>query len=308
MRRTRAEPSFGQRADVDAARKGLLARALAESVRAGDTLLVDAGTTNLAFVRLLEDGHAAAIVTNSPRIALELGHMRITRVMLLGGAYSGHAGAVLGAQTVAEIRRLRVNLAVVGVCSVEADRGLGASDAEEAEVKAAMLAAASRRRALGHLHHLPAERRRHRPVGRPRAGGAGARRHRYRHARPAAADHRRRRDRGDALSGWLAGRWGTRRWCWPAPGCSPLTTALLMNVAGLLPLFLAAFAFGASNGVLDVSMNANASEVETARGIPTMSSFHGFFSLGGLIGAAAGRDRDRRRPRRRPRRADGGRV
>jgi DeoR/GlpR family transcriptional regulator of sugar metabolism len=145
MRRTRAEPSFGQRADVDAARKGLLARALAESVRAGDTLLVDAGTTNLAFVRLLEDGHAAAIVTNSPRIALELGHMRITRVMLLGGAYSGHAGAVLGAQTVAEIRRLRVNLAVVGVCSVEADRGLGASDAEEAEVKAAMLAAASRR-------------------------------------------------------------------------------------------------------------------------------------------------------------------
>jgi DeoR/GlpR family transcriptional regulator of sugar metabolism len=38
-----------------------------------------------------------------------------------------------------------VNLAVVGACSVEADRGLGASDAEEAEVKGAMLAAASRR-------------------------------------------------------------------------------------------------------------------------------------------------------------------
>jgi fucose permease len=61
-----------------------------------------------------------------------------------------------------------------------------------------------------------------------------------------------------------------------------------MNVDGLLPLFLAAWAFGASNGVLDVSMNANASEVEAARGIPTMSSFHGFFSLGGLLGAALG--------------------
>ena len=145
MRRTRAEPSFGQRADADAARKGVLARALAEAVQPGDTVLVDAGTTNLAFVRLLEDGHAAAIVTNSPRIALELGHLRATRVMLLGGVYSGHADAVLGAHTVAEIRRLRVNLAVVGVCSVEADRGLGASDAEEAVVKSAMLAAASRR-------------------------------------------------------------------------------------------------------------------------------------------------------------------
>ncbi len=145
MRRTRAEPSFGQRADADAARKGLLARALAENVQPGDTVLVDAGTTNLAFVRLLEDGQAAAVVTNSPRIALELGHMRATRVLLLGGTYSGHAGAVLGAHTAAEIRKLRVNLAVVGVCSVEADRGLGASDAEEAEVKGAMLAAASRR-------------------------------------------------------------------------------------------------------------------------------------------------------------------
>ncbi|QJE00417.1 DeoR/GlpR transcriptional regulator [Massilia forsythiae] len=145
MRRTRAEPAFSQRADADAARKGVLARVLAESVQPGDTVLVDAGTTNLAFARLLEDGHAAAVVTNSLQIALALGHFRATRVILLGGLVSGHAGAALGAHTVAEIRRLRVNLAVVGACSVEADRGLGASDAEEAAVKAAMLAAASRR-------------------------------------------------------------------------------------------------------------------------------------------------------------------
>jgi predicted MFS family arabinose efflux permease len=90
------------------------------------------------------------------------------------------------------------------------------------------------------------------------------------------------------LSGWLAGRWGTRAVVLASGWLLALTTMLLMNVDGLLPLFLAAYAFGASNGVLDVSMNANASEVETARGIPTMSSFHGFFSLGGLLGAALG--------------------
>jgi MFS family permease len=90
------------------------------------------------------------------------------------------------------------------------------------------------------------------------------------------------------LSGWLAGRWGTRPVVLGSAGLLSVTTALLMNVDGLLALFLAAYAFGASNGVLDVSMNANASEVETARGIPTMSSFHGFFSLGGLLGAALG--------------------
>lgn len=145
MRRTRAEPTFGQRLDADAARKAMLARALADSVQPGDTVLVDAGTTNLAFVRLLEDGQAAAIITNSPQIALGLDHLRATRVVLLGGVYAAHAGAALGAQTLAEVQRLRVDVTVVGVCSVEADRGLGASDAEEAVLKGAMLAAGSRR-------------------------------------------------------------------------------------------------------------------------------------------------------------------
>ena len=145
MRRGGAEPSFGQRQDSDAARKQLLAQALVACVRPGDTVLVDAGTTNLAFARALPDGLAAAIVTNSPQIALALGELRQTRVMLLGGQYSTYAGAVLGAHTVAEIGRLRVDLAVVGVCSLEAERGLGASDAEEAALKAAMLAAGSRR-------------------------------------------------------------------------------------------------------------------------------------------------------------------
>jgi MFS family permease len=90
------------------------------------------------------------------------------------------------------------------------------------------------------------------------------------------------------LSGWLAGRWGTRAVTLGSAWSFALTSALLMNADGITALFLAAFVFGASNGVLDVAMNANASEVEAARGVPTMSSFHGFFSLGGLIGAALG--------------------
>jgi DeoR/GlpR family transcriptional regulator of sugar metabolism len=76
MRRTQALPSFGQRLDADGARKEMLARALAESVRPGDTVLVDAGTTNLAFARQLEDGLAATIITNSPQIGVARGRLR----------------------------------------------------------------------------------------------------------------------------------------------------------------------------------------------------------------------------------------
>jgi DeoR/GlpR family transcriptional regulator of sugar metabolism len=145
MRRTRIEPSFGQRTDAAGARKQALAQVMVEAVRPGDTVLVDAGTTNLAFARLLEDGQAAAVITNSPQIALALGEMRRTKVLLLGGNFVGHAGAVLGAHALGQVQRLRVNLAVVGACSVEVDRGLGATDAEEAALKGAMLAAGSRR-------------------------------------------------------------------------------------------------------------------------------------------------------------------
>ncbi|RZA35518.1 MAG: MFS transporter [Lysobacteraceae bacterium] len=90
------------------------------------------------------------------------------------------------------------------------------------------------------------------------------------------------------LMGGFTARWGTRRMTlWSGFAFAPML-ALVMNVSDLPLLFAAAFAFGISNGALDVAMNANASEVETARGIPTMSSFHGFFSLGGLLGAALG--------------------
>ena len=63
----------------------------------------------------------------------------------------------------------------------------------------------------------------------------------------------------------------------------------LPMLAGSVPLFFAAlFVFGTTIGALDVSMNVQATEVEAARGKPTMSSFHGFFSLGALLGAGLG--------------------
>lgn len=90
------------------------------------------------------------------------------------------------------------------------------------------------------------------------------------------------------LMGGLTARWGTRRMTLWSGFAFAATLAVVMGVDTLPLLFATAFLFGVSNGALDVAMNANASEIETARGLPTMSSFHGFFSLGGLFGAALG--------------------
>lgn len=90
------------------------------------------------------------------------------------------------------------------------------------------------------------------------------------------------------LAGWLSTRWGSRRATLASAFAFAVMTAVLICASHPVGVFFAAFAFGASNGALDVAMNANASEVEIARGVPTMSSFHAFFSLGGLVGAALG--------------------
>lgn len=67
-----------------------------------------------------------------------------------------------------------------------------------------------------------------------------------------------------------------------------LALPLPVLAPGLPALILAFLLLGAANGTMDVAMNAHGIAVERGLQRPVMSSFHGMFSLGGLIGAAAG--------------------
>ena len=90
------------------------------------------------------------------------------------------------------------------------------------------------------------------------------------------------------VAGWLIARFGSR----PVVGAVALLFALALVPLSLAPnlplLVLALVFFGAMNGSLDVSMNAQAVAIEREYGTPIMSSFHASFSLGGLAGAGAG--------------------
>jgi len=87
------------------------------------------------------------------------------------------------------------------------------------------------------------------------------------------------------VAGWLVSRLGSR--LMTAAAGIALCLALPLPVASpsvaLLSFSLALL--GACNGLLDVSMNAQAAEVEQRVGRPIMSSFHALFSLGGVAGA-----------------------
>jgi len=90
------------------------------------------------------------------------------------------------------------------------------------------------------------------------------------------------------LCGWLVGRTSSRL----VVRVSALLSAFalpLIAFAPNLPLAVPAVAlFGAFVGGMDVAMNSNAVVVERRLGSAIMSSSHGFWSLGGFVGAGVG--------------------
>ncbi|WP_245553056.1 MFS transporter [Nocardia veterana] len=93
---------------------------------------------------------------------------------------------------------------------------------------------------------------------------------------------------GMQAAGPLADRFGSRI----LVGAAALWLTLAVNgpawATGPIQLGIALALFGFGNGALDVSMNAQAVEVERVYGRPIMAAFHALFSCGGLVGSLAG--------------------
>lgn len=88
--------------------------------------------------------------------------------------------------------------------------------------------------------------------------------------------------------GWLIGHFGSRRLTTVMGILFPFSVALPGLASSVPQLMAALLVLGACNGGLDVAMNAQAATVEHRYRRPIMSSFHGLWSVGGLIGALIG--------------------
>jgi MFS family permease len=90
------------------------------------------------------------------------------------------------------------------------------------------------------------------------------------------------------LSGIWSARLGSRHVTTITAFAYCFALPLPIIAPSLITLMVGLFIFGACTGAMDVAMNAQAVAVEKRFSKPVMSSFHGFFSLGGLAGSGVG--------------------
>lgn len=138
------EASSGYRLALHPESKQALARAAADLVSPGDSVILDDSTTGVHLARRLTRSTPLTVVTNSFAVAREVQDVTDITLLLTGGSYLVWAEALVGPMALDSLRDLRADIVLMSASAVTDDVCYH-PDAQMAEVKRAMLAAANRR-------------------------------------------------------------------------------------------------------------------------------------------------------------------
>jgi DeoR/GlpR family transcriptional regulator of sugar metabolism len=138
-----AMANFAGRECIAAEGKVAIGRAAAKTIRPGQVVILDGGTTAREIARHLPSNLHATIVTHSPTIALELVNHASVEVILIGGRMFKHSVVAVGAAALEAISRIHADIYFMGVTGVHPKTGLTTGDFEEAAVKRALCHAAA---------------------------------------------------------------------------------------------------------------------------------------------------------------------
>jgi DeoR family glycerol-3-phosphate regulon repressor len=107
------EAPFQRRMRENAKAKQAIAKRFAKTIRDGDSIMLDTGTTTSFVARELMGHHRLTVVTNSSDIARTLAPVTGNRVYMAGGELRSDSGAAFGASAVAFIAGFSVMHAVI---------------------------------------------------------------------------------------------------------------------------------------------------------------------------------------------------
>lgn len=128
--------------------KKAIARAAVRLLSAGQTLLIDAGTTTAQLAEELSALSGLTVITNGLDVARTLNRderfRQSNEVILLGGRLLTEVPATSGDLAIAEIQRYSADVALLSPVGICASHGASSFERSEAEVARAMVASAKR--------------------------------------------------------------------------------------------------------------------------------------------------------------------
>ncbi len=130
------------RAQILSETKSILGKAVAERIRAGQKILLDSGNTTLEVACSLPD-FPLTIITNSLDIANCVSVRSQIRLVVTGGEWDLEQRLFKGSSVLQTINLYRADLVVLGACAINSKFAVTATDEKDAEIKRAMLEAAT---------------------------------------------------------------------------------------------------------------------------------------------------------------------
>jgi len=133
---------YQQRESLHAAGKARIVRAVAARVPNDCSLILNIGTTTEAIAKALLHHTGLRVITNNLNVATILSSNPACEVIVAGGSVRSRDRAIVGEATVDFIRQFKVDIALIGVSSIEADGTLRDFDLREVKVAQTVIAQA----------------------------------------------------------------------------------------------------------------------------------------------------------------------
>ncbi|MBN8489322.1 MAG: DeoR/GlpR transcriptional regulator [Burkholderiales bacterium] len=131
--------AYRQREMLHAEAKQRIARAVAQRVPDGSSLLINLGTTTEAIARELLQHQGLRVITNNLNVATILAANADCEVIVTGGVVRHRDRGIVGAAAVDLIRQFRVDIGLIGISGIEADGTLRDYDYREVQVARAII-------------------------------------------------------------------------------------------------------------------------------------------------------------------------
>jgi DeoR family glycerol-3-phosphate regulon repressor len=131
--------AYRQRTEINAEAKLRIARAVAQRVPEGCSLILNIGTTTEAIARELLRHRGLRVLTNNLNVAAILADNQDCEVIVAGGVVRSRDRGIVGEATVDFISQFKVDIALIGISGIEADGSLRDYDYREVKVARAII-------------------------------------------------------------------------------------------------------------------------------------------------------------------------